>query len=197
MAEMSRRIRQPVRALGRGTSLIEVLISMLVVAFGLLGLAGLQTRLHAAEMEAYQRSQALVLLDDMASRITTNRKLAASYVTTAANPLGAGITCPVLGATPTRQQIDTAAWCVALQGAAETVGGANAGAMIGGRGCVESLPNNEYFVTVAWQGLTPVSAPPEGVACGKELYDDAVDAQCAQDRCRRVVTTIVRIGTLN
>jgi len=171
---MSRVIREP-NSLQRGTSLIEVLVSILVLAFGLLGLAGLQTRLHAAEMESYQRSQALVLLDDMASRITTNRAQAASYVTTSAKPLGADITCPVLGATPTRQEIDAAAWCVALQGAAETTGGgANSGAMIGGRGCVEDLTNNEYLVTVAWQGLTPVSAPPDGAACGKDLYNDAV-----------------------
>ena len=179
----------------RGTGLVEVLVSIIIVAIGLLGLAGLQNRMQASEMESYQRSQALVLLDDMASRIATNRAQAASYVTTAADAVGAGMTCPPLVATPTRQQIDSAAWCTALQGAAERVGGVSAGAMVGGRGCVESLPNNEYLITVAWQGLTPLSAPPAGVACGQSLYNDA--AQCADDRCRRVVTTLVRIGTLN
>jgi type IV pilus assembly protein PilV len=69
--------------------------------------------------------------------------------------------------------------------------------MIGGRGCVEALPDNEYLVTVAWQGLTPVSAPPASVTCGQNLYDGPAGSPCQADRCRRVVTTVVRIATLN
>jgi type IV pilus assembly protein PilV len=178
----------------RGTSLIEVLVTIVIVSFGLLGLAGLQSRMQLSEMESYQRAQALVLLNDMASRIAVNRGLAADYVT-AASPLGAGITCPT--SPVTRPDIDAAEWCNALKGAAEvTSGGNSAGAMVGGRGCIESLPNNEYMVTIAWQGLSPVSAPPASVACGEGAYDEAGSA-CIEDRCRRVVTTIVRIATLN
>jgi type IV pilus assembly protein PilV len=177
----------------RGTSLIEVLVTIVIVAFGLLGLAGLQSRMQLSEMEAYQRSQALILLDDMASRITVSRAMAADYVT--AGPLGAGMTCSTVAAT--RPEIDSSAWCRALQGAAEvTAGGGQAGAMLGGRGCVESLPGNEYMITVAWQGLAPVSAPPASVTCGVNAYDEA-GSTCVADRCRRVVTTIVRIATLN
>ena len=65
----------------RGTSLIEVMVTVVILTFGLLGLAGLQSRLQLSEMEAYQRSQALILLDDMASRVTTNRNAASTYVT--------------------------------------------------------------------------------------------------------------------
>lgn len=179
----------------RGTSLIEVLVTFVIVAIGLLGLLGLQSRLQVAETEAYQRTQALVLLDDMASRITTNRASAADYVT--ANPLGAGVLCPAMGASPTRQQIDAAEWCNALQGAAEGNGTSKVGAMIGGRGCVQSLPDNEYLITVAWQGLTPIAAPPAGLACARNFYNGTAGSACAADRCRRTVTTIVRIATLN
>lgn len=180
----------------RGTSLIEVMVSLLIVSVGLLGLAGLQSRLQAAEFDSYQRSQALVLLDDMASRITVNRANAASYSTTAANPLGAGMVCPVPANGATRQQLDVASWCHSLQGAAEISGGARAGAMIGGRGCVEALPDNEYLVSVTWQGFQPITAPASGADCGQNLYDGAA-AGCSNDRCRRIVTTVVRIGTLN
>lgn len=176
----------------RGASLIEVLVTMVILAVGLLGLAGLQSRLQASEMEAYQRAQALVLLEDMANRIAANRNNAATYVTGAANPLGVGGACTT--STATRQEIDAGDWCRALQGAAETLGGSTVGAMVGGRGCVEALPNNEYLITVAWQGLTPLAAP--APACGQNLYNGAAGSACTGDLCRRVITTVVRIGNL-
>ena len=167
-------------------------MTLVILAIGLLGLAGLQTRLQASEMEAYQRAQALVLLDDMASRIASNRNNAASYVTGAGNPLGTGVACSA--STASRQEIDAGDWCRALQGTSETLGGNNVGAMIGGRGCVEALPNNEYLITVAWQGLTPLAAP--AALCGQGLYNGAAGSACTGDLCRRVVTTVVRIGNL-
>jgi type IV pilus assembly protein PilV len=177
-----------------GSSLIEVLVTLVIVAFGLLGLAGLQTRLQTSEMESYQRSQALLLLNDMANRIATNRNNAAGYVTTAASPLGAGMVCPTT--TVSMEQRDLGEWCNALQGAGETTGGNKVGAMIGGRGCVENLGSGEYFITVAWQGLTPISAPPAAVACGANDYNTA-GSSCVGDLCRRTVTTLVRIATLS
>ena len=171
------------------------MVTLLIVAFGLFGLAGLHARLQTTEMEAYQRSQALTLLNDMASRITINRRMAAGYVTT--SPLGTGAPCPT--ATGTRQQIDASEWCNALLGAAETSGTGtskiNIGAVIEGRGCVEDMGNDEYLVTVAWQGIMPIVAPPAGVACGKNQFNDA-STSCKNDLCRRTVTTLVRIGKL-
>ena len=61
----------------RGISLIEVLITMVILAIGLLGLVGLQGRLQVLQMESYQRAQALMLLQDMSSRIALNRDDAA------------------------------------------------------------------------------------------------------------------------
>ena len=186
-------IMRPSKTEQRGVALLEVLITMVILAIGLLGLAGLQMRLQASEMESYQRAQALILLNDMASRIATNRNAAASYVTT--DPLGAGMDCPT--ATSTQQEIDVSEWCGALQGAAETTGTTSVGAMIGGRGCVESIGGSQYMVTVTWQGLVPISAPPESVACGQGEYDSSeTGADCINDLCRRAITTIVSIATL-
>ena len=175
-----------------GSSMIEVLVTLVIVSFGLLGLVGLQSRLQTSEMESYQRSQALLLLNDMANRIATNRNNALSYVTS--SPLGAGMTCS--SSTSTAVQRDLTEWCNALQGAAETTnsGSTKVGAMIGGRGCVESA-GTDYLVTVAWQGLTPLSAPPTSVACGINSYNGA-SGSCINDLCRRTVTTLVRIATL-
>lgn len=178
----------------RGTTMIEVLVTVVVLAVGLLGLAGLQSRMQLSEMESYQRAQALLLLDDMANRIATNRNSAASYVTGTANPLGADMTCPTT--TGTEKEKDFSEWCRALQGAGEASGVNRVGAMVGGRGCVEDLGGGAYLVTVAWQGMTPIFAPKDSVACGKNSYDGVSGSQCANDLCRRALTTIVRIATL-
>lgn len=175
--------------------MIEVLVTIVIIAFGLLGIAGLQVRLQMSELESYQRSQALLLLNDMANRIATNRNNAASYVTTAANPLGEGMVCPAT--TTTVAQRDLGEWCNAMQGAGETT---NAGvskvrALVGGRGCVESV-GSDYLVTVVWQGRTPLTAPPASVGCGANSYNALSGSPCVNDLCRRPVTTLVRIAAL-
>ena len=178
-----------------GFSMIEVLVTIVIIAFGLLGIAGLQVRLQMSEMESYQRSQALLLLNDMANRIATNRNNAASYVTTAANPLGEGMVCPTT--TATVAQRDLGEWCNAMQGAGETTnsGASKVRALVGGRGCVESV-GSDYLVTVVWQGRTPITAPPASVACGANSYNAASGSPCVNDLCRRPVTTLVRIAAL-
>jgi type IV pilus assembly protein PilV len=180
----------------RGASLVEVLVAMVILAVGLLGLVGLQARLHVLQMESYQRAQALILLTDMANRVALNRANANSYVSASTAGVGVGATCPV--ANTSRIERDLRDWCLALQGAAETSGGSNVGVMVGGRGCIQrpDLNVDEYLITVAWQGLAPVSAPPANVDCGATLYDGATGSPCVGELCRRVVTTLVRISDL-
>jgi len=187
-------MRPTTNRLQRGVTLVEVLVTMVILAIGLLGLVGLQARLQLLQAESYQRAQALMLLNDMAGRIANNRNNAAAYAT--ASPLGVNMDCPT--DTSTRQAADTAEWCAALQGASEeSSAGARVGAMVGGRGCVQDLGNGQFLVTVAWQGLAPISAPPANITCGANLYDGTGDdAVCVNDLCRRVVTTLVRIGIL-
>jgi type IV pilus assembly protein PilV len=182
------------RSVQRGASLIEVLVTIVITSIGLLGLAGMQSRLQLSEMESYQRAQALLLLEDMASKISTNRAGAAAYDTGGA-ALGVGMACPVTDPTSTLAELDSAEWCMALQGAAELRGGSNVGAMIGARGCVQQLPNDDYLVTVAWQGMAPLTAPAAAVTCGAGAYDGT--ASCTADRCRRAITTIVRVASLD
>lgn len=179
-----------------GVTLVEVLITMVILAIGLLGLVGLQARLQILQVESYQRAQALMLLRDMSSRISNNRNDAAAYAT--ASPVGVGMTCPVPGGTATRRERDLAEWCTALQGASEqTAGGARVGAMLGGRGCVEDLGGGQFLLTVAWQGMAPLGAPPESVTCAAGAYNGAAGSVCVDDLCRRVVTNIVRIADLD
>lgn len=186
MVKRMRGLCRPVQ----GASLIEVMVALVVVAVGLLGLAGLQLKLQASEFEAFQRSQAIVLLQDYASRILLNRLNAASYVT--GSPLGAGMNCPT--ATSTTAERDIRDWCLSLQGATEQVGTSRLGVLVGGRGCVEEVGSGAgtYRVTVAWQGNRPLASP--ATDCGRNLFDG--NQGCADDRCRRVITTMVQVSSL-
>lgn len=186
----------------KGFTLLEVLITMIVLAIGLLGLASLQSKVQIAQVESYQRAQAVLLLEDMMARMNANRNQAKDnlYVTGPGNPLGYGDAQPAnCGNAPGFAQ-DRCEWSNVLKGASEKEGTNNVGAMIGARGCIELVQTyNEtagicqpgiYRVTVAWQGLTTTSAPPAGLACAQGLYGD-------NDAYRRVVTGQVVIATNN
>ncbi|MGA0032362.1 MAG: type IV pilus modification protein PilV, partial [Burkholderiales bacterium] len=82
------KVALPGRPADRGFTMIEVLVTIIILTIGLLGLAGLQARLQVAEIEAYQRAQAILVLQDMVARINANRKNVTAYVT--ASPLGEG-----------------------------------------------------------------------------------------------------------
>ena len=171
----------------QGNTLIEILVAIVIVVVGLLGLAGLQSRATLAEMEAYQRAQALVLVQDMADRIASDRKNAMAFVT--ASPLGADVGYVACGTTPGPAQ-DQCEWSNALVGAGESASGSKVGAMIGARGCVintvAAMPR-QFTVAVVWQGLNP-TAIPASTNCGAGLYGD--------ERTRRAVTLNVTIGCL-
>ena len=171
-----------------GTSMIEVLVSIVIVVLGLLGLAGLQSHATLAEMESFQRAQAILLLQDMVDRINANRLKAPAYVT--ATPVGIDQGMLPCGALSGAAR-DLCEWNNALVGAAETnVGGTQVGAMIGARGCVVNtvaVMPLQYEVSVVWQGMTPTRAP--ATACGSGSYGD--------EATRRAITATVTIGCLN
>lgn len=186
----------------RGFTLIEVLVTFIVLAIGLLGLAQLMARMHSVEMESYQRSQAVLLMQDMASRVAVAGQNASSYVTGTSQPLGTSYNDSTLCAATSGPSYDMCIWSKALKGAGETTNsGANlVGAMIGARGCIEQIQALNaasgvcqagiYRVSVVWQGLTPTVAP-SNLACGQNLYGN----NASQDNLRRAVSTKVTIGT--
>jgi type IV pilus assembly protein PilV len=58
----------------RGFTLVEVLVSMLILSIGLLGIAGLQARSIRDNHNAYLRGQAATLAHEMADRLRANRE---------------------------------------------------------------------------------------------------------------------------
>lgn len=62
----------------RGFTLIEVLVTVIILAIGLLGLAGLQLGGLRYSYSAYQRSQATIMANDIVDRMRANRTVAES-----------------------------------------------------------------------------------------------------------------------
>lgn len=183
----------------RGVGMIEVLVALVIIAVGLLGLAGVQVQAQKAELESYQRAQALILMQDMASRIRANHSAARCYETAGyigqkdgADDISADPqSCSGWGTTDTRALADRdlADWDALLEGSAELLDGESVGSMTSARGCiVYDPPEDEYTVSVAWQG---------------EVVTAAVGNSCAADTdyggagLRRVVSTVVAIPDLD
>jgi type IV pilus assembly protein PilV len=97
----------PARSSG-GFSLLEVLIAIVVMSFGLLGLVGLQMTAMKNNHSAYHRAQATLLAYDIIDRMRANRDvaLAGTYDITM------GAAAP--GTTTTIVNADRAAWLNAL-----------------------------------------------------------------------------------
>lgn len=194
--------------------MLEVLVSLAIMAFGLLGLVGVQAVAQKSELESYQRAQALVILSDIMDRINTNRAAATCYAITTASSSGtpylgtttggshydtSGFTCSALASNPdavTRAQLDLVAIDQMLQGYAEQLSGGQVGAMIGARACIGfNSATQAYTVAVAWQGAGPTYSPASWTSA------PAVAANCAlnlygADTQRRVVWNSIVVANL-
>jgi len=186
----------------QGFTMLEILVSLLIIVFGLLGMLGLQAQATVAEFESYQRGQALILAQDMIDRINANRKAGLCYAFTdlasGAPQLGAGSATPVCAAavgTPVTRAMatqDLNDWHEALRGAAERTGGATGtrvGTMLNARGCVSYDPLTQlYRVSVVWQGMSATFAPLG--SCGINQY------HASNDGYRREVMIEFRMANL-
>ncbi|MEQ9418110.1 MAG: type IV pilus modification protein PilV [Salinisphaeraceae bacterium] len=168
--------------LEQGVTLIEILISLLVLSIGLLGLAGLQVSAQQLSMDAYEQERAGLLADYIVERIALNREARQCYgftdPVTGGPAIGQGVeidlTCTGFGTIATQElaEADLAAWEQMLEGATETLAGNNVGAMVNARGCIWlDADANTATIAVTWQGEIQADAPPASL-CGANQYGD-------------------------
>jgi type IV pilus assembly protein PilV len=190
------------RRFAAGMALIESMVTIVVIAFGLLGVAGLVSRSFVTETEANQRTQAQLLLQDMVTRIEANRANAAAYVTGdngitgyITNQQGNAVlqSCSPGDPLVTRDRCE---WGQIIAGADERINATNSAILTGAIGCVYELDafNRIYAVAISWQGPSEAATPGTDAnfdqrGCGRNLYGSEAN--------RRLATTVLRIGTLN
>ncbi len=195
----------------RGFTLLEVLISLLILMIALLGIAALMLKGQRAGFEAYQRQQALAMAQEMAEKIRANQGGAPYYVTGVAEgdamPGHGGLfkTYKTLSDEAKCLRVDKppcnneqiadnhlATWDGVLAGLSEIKDAATnrVGGIIGARGCVERPDANQsvFLISVAWQGESDTGIPTAS-ACGAGLYGTAAR--------RRLVTLTVVTCQLN
>lgn len=100
----------------RGMSLIESLVALLVLALGIMGLAGVQARMLAENRTTNARAVAVGLIDDLSNRMLLNRNAALSgdydvdFLAGAAIPTVA-VNCSTATCTPNQMALsDLNAW---------------------------------------------------------------------------------------
>lgn len=191
-----------------GFSMIEVLVTLIIILVALLGIAALQARAQVAELEAQQRAQALILMSDIVDRINANREAVSCFAVTTnttsgtpyigaagSNHLGSTACTASTSAYNTQADSTITALDNLLKGNTETAGGENVGAMIGARACVNYDSSTElggaagtglFTVIVTWQGMSALIAP--AAKCAVDLYGDETK--------RRAVSTTFRVADL-
>ena len=175
----------------KGFSLLEVILTMAILAIGLLGLAGLQARALNAEADSFSRAQAMMYANEMADRMNSN--LAEVKTSTAAatgyNQQSSGSVRVVFGTGYTNDCItvanntqalqatccagkasiaarDLCEWDLALKGTGEAKGTTKVGGLSGVRACVFNTGTSGIFqIDVVWQGRD-IGVVPSDNSCG-------------------------------
>jgi type IV pilus assembly protein PilV len=128
-----------------GFTLIEVLVSLILLSVGLLGLAALQANSLKNNQSAYNRSQATQLTYDIADRMRANvaetNKLALSEYIATTTPVAQVNCANTTGCTPVLMaQNDRFEWNAAL-----------AGTLSSGTGTISVDPATRVFtITINW-----------------------------------------------
>lgn len=180
-----------------GFTLIEVLVTIVIMLLGILGVIGMQARSALMEFESYQRGEALSLIREMQGRLTDSRTNLDGYLNagvsstngsiyvgsgTGAKDFSTASACVAgAGVALAEAQFAMCQWAQALQGAASLEGTSKVGAMIGARGClirVEPPENNalaDIYITIVWQGKSPGAEPDPDSPAGKKFCANDVD----------------------
>lgn len=155
-----------------GAGLIEILVSFIILSIGLLGLTALQGKSHRVEIESYQRTQALLIAEDMAERLRIAGSIAApSYITEVGYRSNFSDLESCGSTTASMVKRDLSCWHKALDDGGDPD---FVRKLVGGHGCITSLGGSLYRVSVSWQGLTEIKQttddPRKTDLCGMGLY---------------------------
>lgn len=156
-----------------GLTLIEVLVAVVILGIGVLATLALQGTAKRGNLEAFQRTQAVLIARDLGERIVSNRvadlddyegTYTGSSVTSYTDCRGLVTCTPAQMVSWDRYQFDQA-----IKGSSETRDERNIGGLINAEGCVEHTDGLIRIVLV-WQGVRLGGAATSPIAnCGSSI----------------------------
>lgn len=156
----------------RGSTMMEVLVSVFVLSIGVLGVAGLQVTAKRSNFEATQRATAAALAQDIIERMRSNPEQLGTYTSAGAGRTIDGTSMPVVDCSTdcgpvTLAQYDLYELEQAANGVAEQAAGNNVGGLSLPTTCITGPDGGSgiYSVAIAWRGMTRLSNPGTD-ACG-------------------------------
>ncbi|MCC4831167.1 type IV pilus modification protein PilV [Shewanella sp. 10N.7] len=152
-----------------GFSLIEVLVSLVILTVGLIGIFNLHIVSKRGSFESFQQTQASYYANDIINRMRLNPSVLTSYGSeTGVTYTGDSLTAPskaCSGAaicTPAELQLwDVYEWQSAFIGEAESDGGNNVGGLPAPNGCIYVEPS-KVVVVMSWTGIRKSSGTETG-----------------------------------
>lgn len=168
----------------RGFGLIEVLITMLVLAVGMLAAASLELFSKRSNFDAAQRTAAANLAQDLLERMRSNPEGLIDYIPAA--ELGGGTLgnapptdCSAAGSDCNATDVanfDLWQWEQALDGAMEQADGVAAGGLVEPVACIAGPlagGTGTYEVAIAWRGMNETTDPEvDDCGAGSGKYGD-------------------------
>lgn len=153
-----------------GFTLVEVMVTVFVVAIGLLTAAGLQAVSKKAAFDAIQRTTATVLAQDMLERIRSNPLQVSHYAPTeiyqGKEPIASTCSSSASCTQALLVGYDLAQWWQSLDGASETIADGTGSAYSGGlrspAGCIRYSGGNLVEVIVTWRGMSQITQASDG-----------------------------------
>ncbi|MCG9695990.1 type IV pilus modification protein PilV [Shewanella sp. Isolate11] len=139
----------------KGMSLIEVMVSLIILVIGLVGIFNLHIVAKRGSFESFQQTQASYYANDIINRMRLNGAQLASYVGTySGTPAVVTPACEgTTNCTPAQMAAwDLYEWQSAFTGAAEVVGSQNVGGLDTATACVQ-VNGNTVTVVMAWRGI--------------------------------------------
>lgn len=190
---------------GAGFSLIEVLVTLLLLGIGFTNLTGLQAAAKKANYDSLQRTTAVILARDIVEMMRANPGSLDSYLTTGTGIGGNTLSEPEVNCRPDARcnveqlaRYDMWHWEQMLDGVheARVINGevVATGGLVNPAACVQAAPASAatgnadtYQITVVWRGLHPLDNISDATCgVGRDNYG-------AEQRFRRSVMLTTQI----
>lgn len=135
-----------------GISLIETLVAILILAFGVLGMVGLQAKAASALSESRSRAEAVISTEKLIALIWSDQANAANYSSDSTSNTQARVN-----------------WLTELQ---KNLPGATAKVTITPTTPVAGTTRNQVDITICWKHRGDPAPASEGFPCDADAYKD-------------------------